>query len=260
MPDFAERFKNIDNQRLLQIIEDPDDYQPEAVIAATEELANRQIDQGEIEAFKARIQHERATKQKREKQLSDAKRSASRSVSEFLAALSPVQIGEKSARQKIIWFSIVFGVISFNSAYETAWFIYGQFTYGYLGSWDIELSIILITGLLPFLAVILFWLVLRLGWILITGYLTFGALNALLIFLHSFESGYTYGNLDYTIERVFPTTSPLVYFFHMLFFLGGLWLVFGDDVRGVFGVEQKTGYTTIIVSAIISSALAYYLL
>jgi hypothetical protein len=45
MNDFQRRFKNYDNQQLLKIIEDAENYEPAAVEAAKLELSKRDVSQ-----------------------------------------------------------------------------------------------------------------------------------------------------------------------------------------------------------------------
>ncbi|MEM6397594.1 MAG: hypothetical protein AAF741_14685 [Bacteroidota bacterium] len=266
MDNFAQRFSKFQNQRLFQIIDSPQDYDPEAVEAAKNELANRKIAQSEIDNYKAKSQEKRDSKLEKANRQKANRDYFIGSISEFSAALSPVQIGDKTARQKIVWFSILFGAVALHSAYTSAVSIYFDFQYGELVSSDIEYNIILIMGFIPLISVILFWLIYRVGWILLTGYLIFSAASSLLAFLYSFEwsnqldAGYTYGNLDYTIERIFPTTSPWVYLLHLVFYLGAFWLVFGADVRNTFKIEKKTAYTVVSASAIVSLLLSHFLL
>ena len=59
MNDFQRRFKNYDNQQLLKIIEDVENYEPAAVEAAKLELSKRDVSQEEIQAASKALQEKR---------------------------------------------------------------------------------------------------------------------------------------------------------------------------------------------------------
>lgn len=59
------------------------------------------------------------------------------------------------------------------------------------------------------------------------------------------------------LESIFPTISPIIYIYIILFFGGFLWLVSKENVRDIYQVTKKTLFKTIGWTIIIDVVFIY---
>jgi len=98
-------------------------------------------------------------------------------------------------------------------------------------------------------ASILFWLRKKCGWILLSYYLCFSAVNSISLIIMTWNMKPT-GNA--ALDSLFPVTSPIVYIMTSLFFIGTLWVIKKQDLRETFQIDKKTMIGTIAISVAIS--------
>jgi hypothetical protein len=114
------------------------------------------------------------------------------------------------------------------------------------------------TYLLPLtlllVATIAFWKRKKIGWILLTIFLTYSAVNAIWLLFQSYNwrpSGY--GVLD----NLFPEPSPAIYITKLLFVAGTLYVLSKKDMREVFSIDNQKMVTTIGITGLVTFVLMF---
>jgi hypothetical protein len=102
--------------------------------------------------------------------------------------------------------------------------------------------------LLP-IAIILFWLRKKSGWILLSAYLTYSAIGAIGLVIMTW-------NMEPigvpALDRLFPQTSPTTQILTALFFVGNLWVLTKKDIKEEYNINRQTSFATIGISAVLT--------
>lgn len=116
IPDnFATLYKTISNAELLDILENPDDFQPLAVEAASIEFKKRNLSAAEIEIAKEILRGKTLEKERQKENLKKIENSFRSTGQTLLDTLNPIQEGtvniEKTIRFIVISFAVFFCII-----------------------------------------------------------------------------------------------------------------------------------------------------
>ncbi|WP_417610751.1 hypothetical protein [Owenweeksia hongkongensis] len=245
MNQFAERYKSSSNFDLFIITKSPEDYQPDAVAAAKNELEIRNLSTEELEVLETEYLAEKERSLQKQEKRHATEDKAKRFGKSVLNTLHPIQESPPTTKKLILLISLVFGAISIYKLYQGLPFLLFMITEGDM-DWDFSLVEYFVPVILLPIAVVLFWFRRMWGWILLSTFLTFTILNSisLLILTWNMESHSGF----FEILPSFSTSSLALFVVVNSSFL---WLLFRKDIWNVYGVDRKlagiaVGFTTAI--------------
>jgi hypothetical protein len=247
---FEERYKSISNTSLLEILENPGNYQPEAIAAARAELANRALSQEEIKEAKKPLLEKKLAEEKISARINKAKKLMHDTQDTLADTFNPVLWNKASTDKIILLIGIVLGVISIYSLVKSADEI--LFYLQYLAQYPLETVLLVFPLLVLPVAVVGFLIRKPLGWILLATYLSFSIISIAWTFIHSIRwqpTGLT------AADKVFRHPSPLVILVQLLFLGGILYAICRNDIRTIYKIDKQKMGITVILSALFSLAL-----
>jgi len=237
MNQFSPLYKKLSNADLLKIIDTPADYQSEAIEAANEELAARQPTDEEL--LTAREENERL---RQEALLKSGKTKVWENKAQDIAhtitdTLNPIQTEKPSAPRAILWISILMILLTLYQLYSQFGLLKYMFTYG-SGKWSFAMIMYFFRPLIVApIAAVLFALREKYGWVLLSGYFIYLAVNTLallyLAFKHPIRSGDPVSGLP-------PSVSVDSMVGWAIFNAGCLYFMFKKDVREIYTINPKS--------------------
>lgn len=252
---FSTLYKTFDTDKLLDIIDNPNDYQPLAVKAARLVLDERQLSTAELEMAKE-IQLERqradAKKRHRMKLLSDKFKLKTAVV---VDVLNPIKEEALTADKSVSVISAFLGGLSIFLFYKEAGMIKFMLTNASF-KWDFEMVVYLLPLLIAPLAAFLLWFRKRNGWFLSAfffSYVTTGIISSLFLRLYIKGEGISISHM------VFPDLSPMSYLLSFVLFGGMLWTLTKEKITGIFNIDRTTTVLTISIGVITSILIKIYI-
>ncbi len=253
MTDFTEKFTTYSNTDLLKIIDSPDDYQPLAVETAKSIFSSRQLNDHDIEIAKAElaaIKQEKEAKDQKKKDLENKVKNIGASV---FSTINPVPTETPNADKIIKITSIVFGGLFLFQLYKELGMISFMFTDSG-AKWDFSMVLYFLPLLFVPVATILFFKRKKIGWTLLTIFLSYSAVSSIGLFIMTLNrepSGFP------ALDNIFPQTSPTPHLMTLLFFAGALWTICKEEIREIYIVDKKYMFRTIGISAAITALTTY---
>lgn len=245
--EFTEKFKTYTNTELLRIIDNPDDYQPNAVETAQAIFSDRQLTEEEIKIAKDELEVERQEKLKKEEKkraVEDKFKNISKSI---LDNVNPIQSETPTTEKTITIISLLFGGLFLFQLYKEFGMISYMFT-DLSEDWDSIIGLYFFPLVVAPTAIILFYKKNKFGWLLLTIYLTYSAISAFGLFILTI-------NMEplgiAALDSLFPQTSPIPHFLTFLFFAGTIWVISRENLRTVYSISKQTMILTISITAII---------
>ncbi len=243
MNKFQKRFESFDNRRLIEIMEDLDNYEPEAIEAASQELKKRGVGADEINGIKEEIYKTERLFQKRTEKVKNVGIG-------MLNSVNPVQEETSNVNTKIRLFVISFGLLAAYQIYQQfdllKFLIFDDFI-----NWDWSTIFIFLPIILLPIMVFLFWKRKKIGWLALTFFITFNFLSALGIifyFLDKFKYTNSSMNLDFTV------------IVSAFFYLASLIIINNTEIKTVFGIEEKTAKLTMFSAFVLVSTIGIFFL
>lgn len=256
MTEYTELYQRLSNSELLTIIAESEKYSPIAVETAQKEIENRQLSDVELDQAKSKIAQKKTAKLHEIEKRREHEKKIKKNVSTIFDTLNPIQNGIQTP-EKIIRLSVlIFGGLAMYrllDQFEMFQFLLANSE----AEWDLSMVEYFIPVILLPIAVVLFWRRRKIGWILLSIFLMYSALNAIILFfmnLGTQPSGIP------ALEEIFPTVSPAVYFMTLLFFGGFLYLICKQGVRNIFKVPKQTMHLTIALTVIVNLIFVYSIL
>lgn len=255
MTEFTQRYKELSDIELLQILAEPERYQPLAIETAKKEMENRQLSEEKLHQLASEIQAEQHKVQKKTEKKKQREEEIKAAVSVFSNALNPIQIGIQTSEKIIGSITIIFtGFWLYKIAKEFEMIVF-LFMFPDSGvKWDLHLVEYFLPLLLLPIALFLFWKRKKIGWILLSVFITYSAMSVIgLFFLKAFV--FTSGIV--LSEPGFQTLSYITYFINLLFFGGTLYIICSKDSREIYRITEKTMWITIGFTIIANAAYLY---
>ncbi|MEI9944433.1 MAG: hypothetical protein WDN26_09480 [Chitinophagaceae bacterium] len=200
--DFSEYYKTITNTELLDILENADDYQPEAIHSANEEFANRKLSDNEINEVKETLTATKIRKEKQRQKGKEIEEKIKNAGNNVLESLNPIQSGIPSTEKIIRFIIAIFGILFL------FWLLKDFGMYRAMlqdfNQYPFTTSLLFLPIVILPIALILFWKRKNIGWHLLTIfmlYTTVGILWMLLQFFLRKNSG------NYFFDSFFPQTT-----------------------------------------------------
>lgn len=252
--EFRKYYKTISLGELLDIVDNPDHYQPEAVEAARQELEDRQlpetaIDEARQPAVEKRLKRE--SEQERRNALNDKMIHAAQ---HFVGAVNPIQ-REPKRTDKIIksigsLYSLV-GVVSMVGHRRSLLSAIREFPkYPGLGLLEWEPVILIIASVTGFFQKK------RWGWLVLTGTSTFFALLNASLFYQTISWEISTRGKMVSLLRM---DSPWVYVAPFLLLLASLYVLCKPDIREIFRIDKEKMWQAIVGAVLFFLAHIFFL-
>ena len=246
--DFNESFKTYSNAELLRVIENPDDYQLQAVETAKAIFSDRQLSEMELKMAKDELEIERQERLRKEQQKRTVEEKVKNIGKSVFDRINPLQKKTPETTIKII--SILCGVFFLFQVYKEFGLLRFMFTDSY-AEWDFSM----ILPFLPFIviptAILLFYLRKKSGWILLTIVLIYVASSVIGQFILGIKMNGKLTGIS-TFDNLIPPTTLLVY---MLGFFLGISGIIGvisrKEIRIIYSISQRTMILTIAIPALL---------
>ncbi len=240
---FAQLYKTWPADQLLDIINNPDEYQPVALEAARAELDSRQLSEADLEsafALHAGRQKEKADRQRKAASIDHHIQSAGSTIAE---ALRPVENVLKVDKQ-IRYVSIAFGVIALINLYRELPSLRYMFSDS-SAVWDMGMVWYL---LLPFLfpaAVVMFWFRKKLGWIFSALFFAYALAGALIFLFSVLTSRLEFG------AGLYAGPSPTTLLGSVLIYGGATWVLTKASIRKAYGIDKPVMWLSMAAGVVI---------
>lgn len=148
---FAERYKTYTNTELLRIIDNPGDYQPEAVETAKDIFASRDLSDKEIETAGKELEAEKQQESDRKEKIDRIKNKAS----SILDEANPIRSKIPPEDKIINIVSIILGILYMYQRYKEIGFI--SYLFSNIRDWDWDLLLYLLPLIVVPVSIILFY-------------------------------------------------------------------------------------------------------
>ncbi len=240
--DFRKTYQSYSNLEVMRILAFQNEYQPEAIAAAREEIEDRAISEAEKSQIQEQLQTEKAHKER--KAASEIERQArwASMGTRLSGAINPISEGSSSLRKRIVILCIFFGLHSLFIWYTGLQYLQYVFT-SPLGSSVLFFLETLVLMLLIPLGVFLFWKGKRAGWVLLMGYTLYYILSALISFIvilkmQPVESGLLSTSGFY--DRLVDVPSVGVVFLLFVAFLGIAWTLDNSRLKEAYKITARS--------------------
>ena len=251
MNNFYERFVNYSNSQLLEIIDKSTDYQPLAVETAKEILENRNLSKEEVQIAREEVDNQgKLNKAKiRKKEIIENK--VKDLGEDVIKTIHPIQTNVFSDSRTILMVSIVLGILSLFKIYQEFEFIKFMLT-SPVSEWDVSIFFYFFPLVILPLGTILFWIRKKSGWILLTIYLTFIALAAIVTFIYiqtTEPSGFS------PLDDLTSNNSFLKHFWSLFLNGGLLWVICKENIRKIYNIEKLTLIISIGIPIVLTAII-----
>jgi hypothetical protein len=253
MNEFAEYYKTITTDELLEIIENPQNYQHAAVLAAKIEIASRNLTEEEMAAAHSKLNLKKtvAVLQLKEKQENRDKNI--QSVKKIFDQISPVKedltSGEKAIRRIVLiyCFFLLYWIITDFSDISLYIVIFPEDPLNSL--------LYLFPHVLMIMGLFQFWRKKPTGWTLLCFCFIYTAVPA----LYQLFDPWTWNTAEQrTFLDVLGKPNPIELIVLLVLFIGSLLMICRKSISEIFEIKKKKMTTTIVFSIIISFALWLY--
>lgn len=233
---FTTLYKTWTTDKLLDIVDNSNDYQPLAVEATRLEIDSRQLTEEQVAEAKAGQdlrRQDKANKQQKVKDIEDKFKSVGSSLAD---TFNPIQNNTPTTDKFIKLISLFIGGLFLYQLYKEFGMLKFMFTDDG-GKWDFSM----VLYFLPFIILpttgFLLWLRKKIGWTLATIYFSYTAAGAIPMFIMELNRKPTGVP---ALDRLFPATSPAVYIGTLLVFGGLTWTLCKENIREVYQVDNKS--------------------
>ncbi|WP_124981233.1 hypothetical protein [Nonlabens xiamenensis] len=248
MTEFTELYQKLSNIELLKIIAESEKYNPIAVETAKTEIESRQLSEQELNQAKSEITEKENAKKIDIEKRKQCEERIKKSASTLLDTINPIQNGIQTPEKVIRLTTLIFGCLAIYRLYQQLGMFEIIFHEG-ISDWDLSIVEYFFPTIILPITVILYWKRNKIGWILLSIFLTYSALSAIVLFFANLgrePSGIS------EIENLSPPVSPLVYIATLLFFGGYLFLNCKNGIRDKFKITKKAMIATIGLTLIVN--------
>lgn len=229
----------------------PDDYQPDAVVAAENEIKERQLSDLEVEEANAEIDaelQEKLRQSEKRKAIENKVKGFATSVAE---TVNPLDQTTPTTEKQIKLVVIVFGFMSlfrFYKEFDMLQFMFFEDSAG----WDFSMVLYFVPLFLLPTATAMFWLRKKAGWVMLTAFLIFSAVEsfgATVLSATSEPSGIP------QLDNLFPYVSPVSHLMTFGLFAGGIWLLQKVDIKELYDIDRKTNLITVGITSLLTASM-----
>jgi hypothetical protein len=222
-------YKKISNQELLEILDNPKDYQMLALKVAKQEFLNRQLTEEEVNIARQAQINKKLLKAKGKQNFEPIENNTNASDSKNLDTLSSTAGKEQGLDKTLLLIIVLFSLVAIlqiTSNYSMLKYSLRDFKRHPLLAFVTAFPIVI----LP-IALIIFSNRKRIGWILLAIYITFCATDSALLLVQHF-----------TIDSII----------RLIFFVGTLLLICNKKISETYSVSKKRKEITIIATVLLT--------
>jgi len=234
--DFSEKFKTYSNADLLRIIENPNDYQSQAVEVAKNIFSDRNLSETELEIAKNELEIETETKIKIEQE----KIAVENKVKSIFDRFNPISTKISTAEKTIRIISILFFGFYLRQLYIDFDFWRFMFTSSY-ADWHISIAPHILTLIAYPVGIVLFYLKKKLGWLLFAIFFTLSAISPIWFIILAIV-------WDFPLPPQTIQTHILLLF---AFYVGMIWLISREKIRTIYSVSKRTMILAIVGTVVV---------
>ena len=244
---FKERYKTLTIVELLDILDNPSNYQPLAVKVAKLEFDSRQLTPEQIgEAINEQESKRQEQLAKRQK-IKNIETKVKSNIASIVETFHPIQKETPTAEKYIKFISLFLVLLFLYNLYNGFWF----FRYMFIDdvrNWDSSMWFYILSFVFLPIAAILFWHKKKTGWTLTATFFTLTTVEMACMFLRSFNrkpSGIpVFDNLS--------STQPILFLLYSVLFGGTLYLICKENIRAIFKIEKDLMFVTIGIIGVLS--------
>jgi len=246
--EIAELYKNMSNADLLEVLQHPAHYQPAALSIAKAEFNSRQLSEKNIhEATEVLLNKNLKTALQNER-IAAATNKIADAGNTFYDTINPIRATAPTAEKLIRFIGLVFsGLFIFNIKVNFDLFssIIGGGSHESFGY-----TIYIFPLVVELIAIVLFWLKKRSGWMLLAIFCSYSLIGILEELFYSL----TYQPSKNSFIH-FETPSPMAYIVAGLFFGGTIAVMLRQDIKLIYRINKKN-----VQNALLAGGLAGLLL
>lgn len=249
------KYQSFSTQELLIILEESEDYRPEAIEAVNTVLAGRQIDPEQQAYAREKAEEIRIERERPVAWISSIRQLIGPDFQRLVDRLIPIQEEPTSLRRKIIIVASLYSLLALQFIWS--WGPIFQFLKEYPDTLtEIGFMIDMSLSLLVPIAVVLFWIRKKAGWLLLNCY------TAYFVVTKIFTLGYfaTREPVSSFGLNHLPMRPPILPILIQTILAGVLlWLMNKEPFRAAFGVKKIQGLRAIGLGVIIGMMVICYM-
>jgi hypothetical protein len=233
---FTTLYQTWTTDKLLNIVDNPSDYQPLAVEAAQLEIDSRQLTQEQLIDAKVEQDLRRQDKANKQQNVKDIENKFKSVGSSLADTFNPIPKESLNTDKFIILISLFIGGLFLYQLYREFGMLKFMFTDDN-SKWDFSMVLFFFPFIILPTAGLLFWFRKKIGWTLATIYFSYtaaGAIPMLIMELNRQHTGVP------SLDTLFPTTSPTLYIVSLLVFGGLTWTLCKKNMRELYQVDKKS--------------------
>lgn len=235
---FAEEYKSFTNTDLLQILDRPEEYQEQAIVAAKAELEKRNLTPSAIQLAREPLEARQAKKIKEQEMINAAKDQIRKAGSSLLDNINPIQEGVFTTERLVRILGLCFVVIiiyNLKTNYRLLWTSWKDFP-----KFPFESACIIMPIILLHVGTIFFLFRKKAGWILSVLHLSFEILLAVYMIFVTISFRPAADDLVYFRQPSFTT-----YILPLLIYGSLLYMLCRKDIRNAFAISSQATLATI---------------
>ncbi len=251
--DFSEYYQSISDTELLEILDNPQDYQPEALEAANKELASRQLTEQAIEEARLPLIAKKRNQEKEREQLKAVETKIKTVGNRFFDTINPIQSGIPSAEKIIRFIVIVFGGMFLFELFHS--FSSSEVYIHDFSNFPIQTAIILLPQLLLGLAIFLFWRRKSIGWTLLTVFLSI----SLMLVIWGIYQTITWKPSGIShLDIPFAPTPISTLIVQLVFLAASIYVLARPAIREQYAISKDHMIATIGIPGLVAFVLMYF--
>ena len=237
---FEEKYQSVSDLELIKILENPEGYLPEAIEAAKNEMAKRNLTETEMTAVKNKFAEESAARQLKKENKDKAGQEIYKLLIWVYDAFHPFRDHITRAEKDIRSISIVLSIYAIFSIYNAMWLVSTVII------WDFYMVLFAASYLWFPAAIVLFWFRKRAGWLMLASFALYKAFSLIALMV----SDWYFQSELYNLDHSFTFFSWAVQLFHILIYGGSCWLLAKERVRNVFSIDAIMAWAALIVTSL----------
>lgn len=253
-----EKYHDFSTHQLLLILEEAEDYQPEAIEAVNTVLASREITPEQRAYAREKAEEIRTERERPIAWIATIRQLMGPDFQRLVNHLNPIHEEPAALRRKII---IVASLYSFHALqFVWGWIPNMEFLIEYPAALtELGFLIEMILMVLVPIAVVLFWIRKKAGWLLLNSYTVYYGIAKLfgLGVLATVETSLPPGS-PYGLDPI-PLTPPLLPLLVFAILSGALiWLINKETFRHAFGVTKNAGRISSAIGVILAMLMIWH--
>jgi hypothetical protein len=249
--EIAERYKNMSNAELMEVLQHPAHYQAEAISIAKAEFNSRQLSEKDIHEATEALLNKDLKKELQNERIAVATNKMINAGNTFYDTINPIQATAPTAEKLIRFIALVFsGLFIYKIKVN-----FGLFSSIVKGSSheSFAYTTYIFPVVVELIAIVLFWLKKKSGWMLLAAFCSYSLVEVLpglyfSIIYQSRENSFIH----------FATPSPISYIIAALFFAGTIAAMLRQDIKLVYKISKQNVQSMLVAGLL--AGLLYFLL